>query len=60
MFTEQTIEFNLRGHGPLAVHVLIQLVIFMTKQKILRKIFALLFTAKTLQKAMYLTSPYLG
>ena len=38
MHIEQTIEFELRGPGPLAVHVLVQLVIFMTKQKSLRNI----------------------
>ena len=39
MFIEQIIEFQLRGQGPLAVHVLLQLVNFMTKQKSRRKIF---------------------
>ena len=39
MFIEQIIEFELRGLGPLAVHVLLQLVIFITKQKSLRNIF---------------------
>ena len=49
--------------GPLAVHVLLQLVIFMTKQKSLWNIFEwiiLLFTAKILQETMQLSSPYLG
>ena len=39
MLIEQIIEFELRGLGPLAVHVLLQLVIFITKQKSLRNIF---------------------
>ena len=39
MLIEQIIGFELRGFGPLVVHVLLQLVIFMTKQKSLRKIF---------------------
>ena len=39
MLIEQIVGFQLRGLGPLAVHVLQQLVIFMTKQKSLRKIF---------------------
>ena len=33
MLIEQIIEFQLRGLGPLAVHVLLQLVKFITKQK---------------------------
>ena len=42
--------------SPLAVHVLLQLVIFMTKQKSQRvSSSGLLFTAKILQEAMYLT-----
>ena len=41
MLIEQIIEFELRGLGPLAVHVLLQLVIFMTKQKSLRNIILL-------------------
>ena len=36
MLIEQIIEFELRGPGPPAVHVLLQLVIFMTKQKSLK------------------------
>ena len=39
MLIEQIIEFQLRGLGPLVVHALLQLVIFITKQKFLRKIF---------------------
>ena len=36
---EQIIECELRGLDPLAVHVLLQMVIFMKKQKSPRKIF---------------------
>ena len=60
MLTEQSIGFELRVPGPLAVHELLQLVVFMTKQKLPRNIFEwiiLLFTSKILQEAMYLTSP---
>ena len=39
MLIEQIIECQLKGPGPLAVHVLLQLVNFMTKQKSWRKIF---------------------
>ena len=39
MLIELITEFQLEGPGPLAVHVLLQLVNFMTKQKSLRKIF---------------------
>ena len=39
MLIEQIIEHQLKGLGSLAEHVLLQLVIFMTKQKPLRKIF---------------------
>ena len=39
MLIEQIIQFELKEHGPLAVHVLVQLVIFMTKHKSLRKNF---------------------
>ena len=39
MLIEQIIEFELRGLGPLIVHVLLQLVIFVSKQKSLGKIF---------------------
>ena len=52
---EKIIEFDLRGPGPLVVHILPQLVMFMTKRKFLRNIFEwiiLLFTAKILQDAM--------
>ena len=56
------LNLNWGGMGPLAVHALLQLIIFMTKQKSPRNIFEwiILFTAKTLQETMYLTSPYLG
>ena len=39
MLIEQIIEFDIWGPGSLAVHVLLQMVIFMTKQKPLMKIF---------------------
>ena len=39
MLIEQIIELQLRGPGPPGERVLRQLVIFMTKQKYLRKIF---------------------
>ena len=39
MLIEQIIELELKGLGPLAVHVLQKLVIFMTKHKSPRKIF---------------------
>ena len=38
MLIEQIIEIELRGPGPLVVHVLLQLVISITKQKSLRKV----------------------
>ena len=37
MLIEQVIEFKLRGWGLLTVHVLLQLVIFMSKQKPLKE-----------------------
>ena len=37
MLIEQIIKFELRGPGPVAVHVLLQLIIFMTKQKSFQK-----------------------
>ena len=39
MLIEQLIEFELKGLSPLVVHVLLQVVVFMTKQKPLRQIF---------------------
>ena len=58
---EQIIEFDWGGLGPLAVHVLLQLVIFMTKQKISKENFrvdySLLLKYCTRQ---YLTFPYMG
>ena len=60
MLIEQITEFQLRGLGPLAVHVLLQLVKFLTKQKSLRKtkIFKrIIFSTRILQEAMCLTSP---
>ena len=37
MLFEQIIKFELRGPGPLIVHILLKLAIFMKKQKSLRK-----------------------
>ena len=37
MLIEQIIKYELRGVAPLAVHVLLRLVIFMTKQKSLKE-----------------------
>ena len=56
MLIEQIIEFKLRVLGPLAVHVLLQLVKFMKGNSL----GGLLFTVKRLQKAMCLTSPYMN
>ena len=60
MLIEQIIEFDVRGHGPpLVVHVLLQLVIFKTKQKSLRNIFEyiiLLFTSKNCRRQCSLFS----
>ena len=61
MLIEQIIKFELRGPGPLVVHLLLHLVIFMIKQKCLKKsLSGLLFTAKILHEEMYLTFSYLG
>ena len=60
MLIEQIIEFKVRGHGPCGRTCTPVLVIFMTKQKYIRNIFAwiiLLFTSTTLQAAMYIVSP---
>ena len=57
MLIEQIIEFEVRGIGPLAVHVPLQLVFFITNQKSLKNIFKwfiLLFSSKILQEAIYL------
>ena len=61
MLIEQIIEFELRGWAPWPYHVLLQLVIFITKQKIFKKYLLgqVLFTAEIFQEAMYVTSPYL-
>ena len=53
MLIEQIIQFELRGPGSLAEHVLLQLVKFMRGNFL----GGLLFTAKILRKAMCLTSP---
>ena len=61
MLVEQIIEFDLRGQRPMVVHVLLQLVICMTKQKLLRKsLTGLLFTPKILQEIMNLAFLHLG
>ena len=39
MLIIQSTEFELRGLGPLVVYVLLQLIIFIAKQKSLSKIF---------------------
>ena len=54
----KSLNISWGGLGPLAEHVLLQLVIFMTKQKP-RSSSGLLFSAKMLQETMHLTSPYL-
>ena len=62
MLIEQINEFGLRDLGPLVVLVLLQLVIFLKKQKnLLRKIFQwIMIYCLNSAGAMYLTSPYLG
>ena len=58
MLLEQIIEFELRGLGPLIEHLLLNAVIFMTKQKS-PKLFELLIyysQLKILQEAMHLAS----
>ena len=46
MLIKQIIGFEWRGRGSLTVHVLLQIIIFMAKQKSLRKIFKWIITAK--------------
>ena len=71
MLIEQIIDFsefrvisvilnlNWGGLSPLAVHVLVQLVIFMTKQKFLRNFFdCIIIYYKILQETMYFTFLY--
>ena len=62
MLIEQIIEFELRSLGLLVVHVLLKLVIFMTKQKSpntnLQVNYYLLL--KILQEAMYLAFTHLS
>ena len=61
MLIEQIIEFELRLHGPLVVHIFLKLVIFMTKQKSSKANLRLhCFMLKMLQKAMYLDFRNLG
>ena len=60
MLIEQIIKFQLRGPGLLGLHVLLWLVIFMTNKILWKKsLSGLLFTAKILQEAMCLTSPFM-
>ena len=61
MLIEQILKSELRKPGPPAVHVLLHLLIFMTKPKSLNKSSSWsLFNANMLQGAMHLTSIYLG
>ena len=61
MFIEQFIEFDLRGMGPLVVHLILLLVIFMIKQNLLgQSLNGLLFTAKILHETMCHAFPYVG
>ena len=55
MLIEQIIEFELGVLGPLVVHVLLKLDNFVKGNSLS----GLLFTAKILQKAMCLISPYM-
>ena len=50
MLIEQIIEFELRVHRPLVVHVFLKLVIFMTKTKIFKAKLSneILFNAKNI------------
>ena len=61
MLIEQITEFESRVPGPLVVHILLKLAVFMTKQKSskanLRVHYLML---KMLQKAKYLDFPDLG
>ena len=43
MFIEQIVEFEMRGHGLLAVQILLQAIIFMAKQKPLTKALSRVF-----------------
>ena len=63
MLIEKLLNSNGGSMGPLAVHVLLQLVILMAKQKSQRNIFewiVLLLSSKIMQEAIYLTSSNLG
>ena len=63
MFIKQIIEFELKGSGPQVVHVILKLVIFVTKQRSPKKIdFGVNYYLQLniLQKAMYLASASLG
>ena len=61
MHIEQIIEFKLRGPEPPVVHVLLQLVIFMIKEKSPRKIFEwITIYCWNIAESMYLAFPYVG
>ena len=61
MLIEQIIEFESRVPGFLVVHILLKLVIFMTKQKSSKaNLRAHYLMLKMLQKVMYLDFPDLG
>ena len=57
MLIEKIIEFKGGGLGPLAVHVLLYLLIFVIKRISLRKTFEWIITAKIFQDAVHHTSP---
>ena len=59
MVIEQIIEFESRVICPPVVHVILKLVIFMTKQRSARKIFEGILPLNLFQKAMYLASLHL-
>ena len=61
MLIERIVELQLRVLGPLAEHVLLKLVIFMTKQKFLRKILEkdYYLLLKCCKRQCNLTYPYL-
>ena len=65
MLIEQLLNLNRGGLGPLVIqviHVLLQLVMFMTKQKYFprKSSRGLFFTDKILHEAMYRAFSYLG
>ena len=60
MLIEQINKFELRGLGPPGRRCSPKPPIFMTKQKSLKIFEWIIFAAKILQEAMFLTSSYLG